>query len=69
MYFDNKDDTIEHLKKSLRVNLSDMAAMGAKPIFYNLALNIPKHKVKQFIPKFVNGLKEDQDTFNLKLIL
>ena len=55
-------------KKSLRVNLSDMAAMGAKPVFYNLALSIPKEKVTKFIPKFVKGLEEDQKTFDLKLI-
>ena len=68
IHFFGHENPSDIAKKSLRVNLSDMAAMGAKPIFYNLALNIPKHKVKQFIPKFVNGLKEDQDTFNLKLI-
>ena len=55
-------------KKCLRVNLSDMAAMGAKPIFYNLAISIPKDKADLFIPAFAAGLKEDQDRFNLKLI-
>ena len=39
-------------KKALRVNLSDLASMGAKPLFYNVALNIPKNKVEFFIPKF-----------------
>mgnify|MGYP001438801167 FL=1 len=68
IHFFGHENPSDIAKKSLRVNLSDMAAMGAKPLFYNLALNIPKHKVQKFIPKFVNGLKEDQDTFNLKLI-
>ena len=36
-------------KKSLRVNLSDMASMGAKPIFYNLSLSIPKEKGTIFL--------------------
>ena len=55
-------------KKSLRVNLSDMAAMGAKPIFYNLSISIPKDKVSYFLPKFAKGLDEDQELFGLKLI-
>ena len=45
-----------------------MAAMGAKPIFYNLSLSIPKIKAKQFIPKFAKGLQEDQEIFGIKLI-
>ena len=55
-------------KKSLRVNLSDMAAMGAKPIFYNLSISVPKNKANTFIPKFVKGLHEDQQLFGLELI-
>ena len=55
-------------QKALRVNLSDIASMGAKPLFYNLALNIPKSKVKKFIPKFVEGLKHDQLKYNISLI-
>ena len=61
-------DLLIKISKELRVNLSDMAAMGAKPVFYNLALSIPKEKVTKFIPKFVKGLEEDQKTFDLKLI-
>ncbi len=55
-------------KKSLRVNLSDMAAMGVKPIFYNLSISVPKNKVNNFIPKFARGLFEDQLLYGLKLI-
>ena len=66
-FFGNEDPT-DIAKKSLRVNLSDMAAMGAKPVFYNLALSVPKEKVRMFIPKFAKGLEEDQKIFKLKLI-
>ena len=66
-FFGNEDPSII-AKKSLRVNLSDMAAMGAKPVFYNLSLSLPKEKAKLFIPKFAKGLEEDQEIFNLKLI-
>ena len=55
-------------QKALRVNLSDIASMGAVPLFYNLAINIPKKNVKLFLPKFVEGLKADQETFNIQLI-
>ena len=68
IHFFGNEDPADIAKKSLRVNLSDMAAMGAKPIFYNLALSIPKNKASQFIPKFAKGLKEDQEIFDIKLI-
>ena len=55
-------------QKALRVNLSDIASMGAMPLFYNLAINIPKNSVKLFLPKFVEGLKLDQKFFNIQLI-
>ena len=68
IHFFGNEDPSDIARKSLRVNLSDMAAMGAKPIFYNLSLSIPKEKAKLFIPKFAKGLKEDQEIFGLKLI-
>ena len=68
VHFFGNEDPSDIARKSLRVNLSDMAAMGAKPIFYNLSLSIPKKKVKTFIPKFAVGLKDDQERFNIKLI-
>ena len=55
-------------QKALRVNLSDIASMGAVPLFYNLAINIPKNNVECFLPKFVEGLQVDQETFNIQLI-
>ena len=68
VHFFGNEDPVDIAKKSLRVNLSDMAAMGAKPIFYNLALSIPKNKASQFIPKFAKGLQDDQEKFDIKLI-
>ena len=52
IHFFGNEHPADIAKKSLRVNLSDMAAMGAKPVFYNLALSIPKEKVKKFIVDF-----------------
>ena len=68
IHFFGNEDPADIAKKSLRVNLSDMAAMGAKPIFYNLALSVPKNKASQFIPKFAKGLQDDQEMFDIKLI-
>ena len=68
IHFFGHENPRDIAKKCLRVNLSDMAAMAAKPIFYNLSISIPKSKVKNFIPKFAKGLDEDQQLFGLKLI-
>ena len=68
IHFFGNEDPADIAKKSLRVNLSDMAAMGAKPLFYNLALSVPKFKASQFLPKFVKGLQDDQEMFDIKLI-
>ena len=68
IHFFGTENPSDIAKKCLRVNLSDMAAMGAKPIFYNLAISIPKDKANIFIPAFAAGLQEDQDRYNLKLI-
>ena len=68
VHFFGNENPADIAKKSLRVNLSDMAAMGANPIFYNLSLSIPKIKASQFIPKFAKGLQDDQEIFGIKLI-
>ena len=63
---DENPETIA--KKALRVNLSDLAAMGAEPLYYNLSLCIPPKKVKNFIPSFTRGLKSDQKQYHIYLI-
>ena len=67
VHFFGNENPADIAKKSLRVNLSDMAAMGANPIFYNLSLSIPKKRASQFIPKFAKGLQDDQEIFGIKL--
>ena len=39
-------------KKALRVNLSDLAAMGAEPLYYNLSLSIPKKGLEHLLNPF-----------------
>ena len=55
-------------KKALRTNLSDLAAMGADPEFYSLAISLPKTNAKNFIKKFAKGLIEDQKEYKIKLL-
>ena len=53
--------------KCLAVNLSDLAAMGAKPIAFTLSLALPTID-QSWLEKFANGLYALADTFNCKLI-
>lgn len=54
-------------KKSLAVNLSDLAAMGAKPTGFTLALALPKEK-QAWLHGFANGLFDLADLFDCHLI-
>ena len=53
--------------KSLAVNLSDMAAMGAKPLWFTLAISLPDEKDK-WLAEFARGLFEIANKYNVKLI-
>ena len=59
-------------KKLLRVNLSDLAAMGAEPFGYTLNLSVSKKlkgkKLTAWIKSFAKGLKQDQFKYGLKLL-
>ena len=54
-------------RKLLRVNLSDLAAKGAKPLGYFLTCAWPKSVTRQKIEKFVSGLSADQEAFRVAL--
>ena len=55
-------------RKLLRVNLSDLAAMGATPRAYLLALALPKSTDEGWLRGFVGGLALDQAAFGVHLI-
>jgi thiamine-monophosphate kinase len=55
-------------KKALRVNLSDLAAKGAEPAGYLLALSLPRAIDVAWLEAFARGLSEDQRTFGLLLL-
>ena len=54
-------------QKLLRTNLSDLAAMGATPLVYFLALMLPKNTGEEWIKSFAEGLAHDQKQFNIHL--
>jgi thiamine-monophosphate kinase len=62
-------DSAEHVaQKALRVNLSDMAAMGATPRGYLLALMRPKRLPPEWLGRFSHGLAQDQAAFGITLL-
>jgi thiamine-monophosphate kinase len=63
------DDPPESIaRKALRVNLSDLAAKGAEPLGYLLALALPAEWTEAWIRKFARGLEADQATYGISLI-
>ena len=66
-FFGNEDPSLL-AKKALRTNLSDLAAMGAIPLYYNLSLSLPKKNIKSFLKSFSEGLRSDQKRFKIYLI-
>jgi len=55
-------------RKLVRVNLSDLAAMGAKPCFLLLAICLPKQTTSDWLHGFTAGLKADAAEFGFALI-
>ena len=55
-------------KKALRVNLSDLAAKGAEPVGYLLALALPGDWTEPWIRRFAAGLAADQKRFGISLL-
>ena len=55
-------------RKALRVNLSDLAAKGAKPIGFLMALALPDHINDDWLKRFAAGLGSDVDAFACPLL-
>ena len=63
---DDPPDTIG--RKLLRVNLSDLAAMGADPLAYLMTLAIARGTPPAWLEGFAAGLAEDQRAFGLRVL-
>jgi len=55
-------------RKLLRVNLSDLAAMGAAPLGYLMTTEFTRGTPDTWIADFVAGLAEDQQRFGLAVL-
>lgn len=53
--------------KALAVNLSDLAAMGAKPVFFTLGLTLPESD-DDWLKSFSSGLAEIANSYNIALV-
>lgn len=54
-------------QKLLRVNLSDVAAMGARPVAYTLNIALPPEIEDDWLERFTAGLAADQRRFGIAL--
>ncbi len=55
-------------RKALAVNLSDLAAMGAAPYAYSLALSIPKNTTDEWIKSYSDALHAMQNMYGCFLL-
>ncbi len=55
-------------RKLLRVNLSDLAAMGAEPLGYLLAISLNEGVDEDWLESFAAGLAADQAEFGIGLL-
>ena len=68
VHFFSDDPPEDIAAKMLRVNLSDLAAMGARPIGYLTALMLPDWIDREWLERFVAGLAADQRQFDVHLV-
>src|SRR5215469_16471074 len=55
-------------RKLLRVNLSDLAAMGARPRHYVLTTALPAELGPEWLAGFADGLAQDQAHYGIDLL-
>jgi thiamine-monophosphate kinase len=55
-------------RKSIAVNLSDLAAMGARPRFYTVSLAVPRDISEKWILEFYEGMTEPGSAKGAQLI-
>lgn len=68
VHFRREDEIGNIACKALRVNLSDMAAKGAKPLGYFLSLCWPGRLRISDMEVFAEGLARDGNTFDISLL-
>ncbi|MDX9874688.1 MAG: thiamine-phosphate kinase [Spongiibacteraceae bacterium] len=67
VHFPHLADPALVARRALRVNLSDLAATGAQPVAFTLALTLPQVDV-DWLSGFASGLAADAQQFGIRLI-
>jgi len=67
VHFLAEDTAADVAAKALRVNLSDLAAMGAEPLVYTLALALTPGIDEDWLAAFSASLRADQAEFGISL--
>ncbi|WP_316976454.1 thiamine-phosphate kinase [Shumkonia mesophila] len=68
IHFLATDTAADVAAKALRVNLSDLASMGARPMAYTLALALTRETGVEWLEAFAASLAADQRRFGITLI-
>src|SRR5215468_2440238 len=68
VHFFPDDPADKVAQKALRVNLSDLAAKGAKPEGFLVALALPKEIDRNWLRAFARGLGKDAEAFGCPLL-
>jgi len=68
VHFLAEDPPAQIAQKLLRVNLSDLAAMGAAPLHYLLSLVRARDTTDAWLAEFCRGLAADQAEFDIGLL-
>lgn len=67
IHFFTEDPAAAVAQKALRVNLSDLAAKGARPLGFLVSLALPKGIDETWLAGFASGLREDAATYKCPL--
>lgn len=65
VHFLPDDPPAKIAQKAIRVNLSDLAAKGATPVSFSLALGLGERWDEEWIEGFADGVRQDCATFGL----
>ena len=68
VHFASDEEPALVARKLLRVNLSDLAAMGASPIGYMLVVCLDEAHRDEWMDEFGRGLAQDQEAFGVGLL-
>ena len=68
VHYPEGEDPSIRARRLLRVNLSDLAAMGATATAYALGLALPEDAGDAWVEAFAAGLAQDQEAFGVALI-